>query len=415
MNKIIQKLIERLKIFFRYIKNSDKEANASGKNIFNISKLFSKKSKTKKVELDTPAPLKRPESNFSLFAPRLSLRDQTLFAKRLSFLIKAGVPILESLHILKSQMRRGSVKVFDRLIVDISNGQFLHTSLARFRRTFGDFAINIIKVGETSGVLGENLNYLAEELKKRNELRKKVIGSLVYPVFITIATIGVATLLTAYIFPKIMPIFSSLSVELPWTTRALIGVSDYLQSWGILTLILAVAVISLIIILHKTTEPVKSVIDRLLLKIPIIGKIMLNYNMANFCRTLGILLKGGMTVTQAVRVTGDTTHNWVYRKEAYVMADKIVSGKLVSNHLDAKPKVYPSLSAHMVAIGEKTGNLSETFMYLADMYEHEVDDMTKNLSSSIEPILMVFMGLIVGFVAVSVITPIYEVTKNLQR
>lgn len=368
---------------------------------FKKSKGSSKKDKNKKKKLP-------------LFV-RMSLKDQKLFAKRMSFLVQAGVPILESLHILKNQMRgRGTTRVFEIIIRDVTSGQYLHSSLGRFRGVFGDFAINIIKVGETSGGLAENLSHLANELEKRHALKRKVLGALVYPAFVTIATLGVSAILTAFIFPKILPIFSSLSVELPWTTRALLAISNYIRDWGWLTLGILIVIFIGLVILHRTVIPVKRIIDRLILKTPIVGSIALNYNMANFCRTLGTLLKGGMNVTAALQVTGDTTANLIYREEFHRMSKKVTTGKSISSHIVDAPKNYPTMLSDMVAIGEKTGNLSETLMYLAEMYENEVDDLTKNLSNSIEPILMVFLGVIVGFVAVSVITPIYEVTKNLN-
>lgn len=364
-----------------------------------------------------PAGRKRRKNRlFTRLFARFSLKDQTLFAKRLSFLVEAGVPLLESLHILRGQMGGRSRKfVFDEIIFDISNGRFLHTSLSRFRGMFGDFAINIIKVGETSGVLASNLSYLSDELKKRHELKKKLIGSLVYPIFITVATLAVSALLTAFIFPKIMPIFRSLAVEIPLSTRILIAVSNYLKDYGIVTALGIVAIIFLTIILHKTVSKIHIFFDRIILVFPVIGKIALNYNMANFTRTLGILLKGGMPVTEALKITGDTTKNLVYRKHAFVTAKRVSAGGKISSSLEEKKRIFPDMACQMIAIGERTGNLSNTLLYLADMYEHEVDDLTKNLSSSIEPVLMIFMGLIVGFVAVSVITPIYEVTQNLNN
>jgi type IV pilus assembly protein PilC len=376
---------------------------------------FTKKKIASEGEVPSDAKNKKSGRRGTLFA-RMPLKDQKLFAKRMSFLVKAGVPILESLHILKSQSKsRGTVAVFEGVIVDVSNGQYLHTALGKFNRLFGDFAVNIIKVGETSGGLADNLEYLAVELEKRHALRKKVLGALVYPAFVTVATLGVSALLTAYIFPKILPIFSSLSVELPITTRALLAVSNFLRDYGLISLGVLVLVIIGVLVLHRTNETFRHILDRLLLKIPIVGRIALNYNMANFCRTLGTLLRGGMNVTEAIKVTGDTTANLAYRREYHRISEKVMIGQQISTHLVEYPGYYPAILSHMIAIGEKTGNLSDTLLYLSDMYENEVDELTKNLSNSIEPVLMIFLGLLVGFVAVAVITPIYEVTKGLSR
>ena len=158
---------------------------------------------------------------------RLSSQEQMMFAKRLAILLKAGVPILGALKMLKKQTSsKTSLFVVDDLVKGVENGQFLHLRLGRFRKFFGDFAVNIIKVGEVSGTLHENLGYLAEEIKKQRDLKRKVFSAMVYPIFIIIATLGITALLTVYVFPKILPILTTFSTQLPLSTRALIFISS---------------------------------------------------------------------------------------------------------------------------------------------------------------------------------------------
>ncbi len=400
-------------------------ANFAEKNLPTLSKLFSRAPK-KPAEKPLPPgmPPKTPAkkdsafTSFSktVFSVRLSMSEQTLFAKRLSFLIGAGVPLLESIHVLKEQSRsRRMTRMFDAIISDVSNGQFLSTSLAKFRNTFGSFAINIIKVGEMSGVLTQNLTHLAEELRKKNLLRKKVISALVYPIIVTVATLGVATLLTVYIFPKIMPIFSSLNVKLPWSTRVLLWFSTFLQHYGLWLLLGIVLFVIAVVIIRKTVPFVRMFLDRLIFSIPFVGRMALYYNMANLCRTLGLLLQSGMTISDGLVIVGDTMENRVYKKECIAISESVKHGQQISKYLLSRQKKFPHMMSHMISIGERTGNLSGTLIYLSDLYENELDDLTKNLSSAIEPILMVTMGIVVGFVAISVITPIYEITQNLSR
>lgn len=346
---------------------------------------------------------------------RFSVKEQTLFAKRLSFLVKAGVPLLECLHIIRAQTKsRAKGKVFDSVIHDVGSGQYLATSLGKFRNFFGDFAINLIRVGEESGILSQNLVYLADELAKKHALKRKVIGALIYPLFITVATLGVTSILTVFIFPKLMPIFTSLHVELPWTTRALIATSQYLRDWGILTLIVLVALIVVFFILRKKFIEVRYWSDRLLLRLPFAGAVARSYNLTNFSRTLGLLMQSGLTLTESISITGETTNNLVYRRACERAAASIIKGEQVSKSLERENGIFPDLLVHMVAIGEKTGNLASSLMYLGELYENEVDELTKSLSSSIEPVLMILMGLLVGLIAVSVITPIYAITQHLQ-
>ncbi len=345
-----------------------------------------------------------------------SIKEQAHFAKRLSFLVKAGVPIVESLRILKRQSKSTSrSKIFDMVISDVSNGQYLATSLKKLPHIFGDFAINIIKVGESSGTLDINLNYLSEELKKKQALKQKIVGALIYPLFITTATVALTILLTVFIFPKIQPIFDSLHVVLPITTRILIFISNFLRNFGIYLFGALILFIVAFFSALKRFEAFHYVVDKLILKLPFFGSITKSYNMTNFCRTLGLLLKSGVRVTDALSITGDTTHNLVYRRECHLAAKGVLRGEKISKHLEKRSELFPDITSQMIAIGESTGNLSETLVYLSELYESEVDDLTKGLSSSIEPVLMIFMGGMVGFIAVSVITPIYEITQNLQK
>lgn len=346
---------------------------------------------------------------------RFSIKEQTFFAKRMSFLIKAGVPLVESLHLIRSQTKsKGKTQVYDAVIKDVSNGQYLATSLGKHKRMFGEFAVNLIRVGEASGVLSQNLEYLADELRKKYDLQRKVVGTLVYPVFITIATLGLTAVLTAYIFPKLMPIFTSLHVDLPWTTRALIWVSDYLRNWGFLTLFGIIALFVIFLVVRNRFEGVRMFTDRVLLKLPLAGHLARAYNLTNFCRTLGLLLRSGITLSEALIITSETTKNRVYRAASAELGKRIIQGDMISKAMTDYTGVYPDILSHMIGIGEKTGNLSNTLAYLGEMYEVEVDELAKGLSSSIEPVLMVFMGILVGIIAVSVITPVYSITQHLN-
>ncbi len=307
------------------------------------------------------------------------------------------------------------MKVFDNVLSDIANGQTLATSLGKFKKVFGNFAINIIKAGESSGTLTQNLNYLADELKKKQVLRKKIMSALLYPIIITIATFGITSLLVLYIFPKILPIFQSLKAELPLSTRIIINLVDILKHDGVFILLgLAVGIISFIIMLKKVPK-VRFAYDGFILRLPIFGNIAKDYNLTNTTRTLGLLLKSGISLNEALYITADTTENIQYKGAFHNIAGGIMKGKSVSGLIQEHPKLFPAMIGHMIAIGEKSGNLSNTLIYLSEFYESEFEDLTKNLSSAIEPVLMIIMGLIVGFVAISVITPIYEITNHLKR
>lgn len=375
-----------------------------------MNKFFAKK------VADGSAPSRHYSQTLEVAFVRFSIKEQTMFAKRLSFLIKAGVPLLDSLYLIRNQTRgKGKVKIFDAVINDVSCGQYLSTGLGKFRNHFGDFTVNLIRIGELSGILSENLMYLADELAKKHALQRKVRGALIYPIFITITTLGVTGLLTVFIFPKIMPVFVSLNITLPFTTRVLLALSTFLQSWGIHVLVLALILGACFAYVRARWYWLHRSTDRMLLVVPVVGEIARAYNVSNFCRTLGILLRSGVQVTEALEITASVTKNYVYREAYTLLAVEVMKGETIAKHIPVGTTVFPDLLSHMIAIGEKSGTLTETLGYLSDLYETEVDEQTKNLSNTIEPILLVIMGLIVGLIAVSVITPIYDITKNLKH
>lgn len=346
---------------------------------------------------------------------RLSIKDQVFFVKRLSFLIKAGIPMRESLVMIREQThKKGYSRILDAVITSVSNGQNLSTSLAKFKNTFGEFTINIIGFGEQGGILSENLEYIADELKKRQALRKKIISASLYPLVVTIATVGIVIFLMVFLFPKILPIFSSINYTLPLSTRMMISISNFISHYGVVTSIALVLVFIALTVLLKKNQSLKFYFHIALIRLPVIGKVIREYNMANFTRTMGLLLRGGITMGEALSIAAETTPNLVYKREFKILAQVINRGTKISTHLNKKRELFPDIVAQIVSVGEHSGNLSNSLLYLSEMYEAEIDDFTKNLSSMVEPVLMIAMGLIVGFIAISIITPIYGITQHLQ-
>ncbi|MEK7664225.1 MAG: type II secretion system F family protein [Patescibacteria group bacterium] len=354
--------------------------------------------------------LKQPEKLFL----RLSLRDKILFFKQLSILMRAGIPLFSSLKMLKDQARSSSMaKIVKQVILDVENGQYLATAIGKFRKVFGDLAVNIIAVGEISGTLSDNLDHLAAALKKQQSLRQKIISASVYPVFIFIATLLITIMLTVFFFPKVIPVLKSINYQLPWTTRFLIFISDSLKNHG---LSIGLSVITLIILVFFLLK-IKKIhfwYDKTLLYVPIIKKLMQAYNIANMTRTLGLLLNSGVGIVKGFHIASDTTANLVYRKELIKIADEILKGEKIFSHMKKRPELFPAMMTQMIMVGENSGKLSETFLYICHIYEEEMDNMTKNLSTAVEPLLLILMGILVGFIAVSIITPIYGITQHLK-
>jgi type IV pilus assembly protein PilC len=345
---------------------------------------------------------------------RLSIKTQILFAKRLGVLINSGVPIMEAMQILEKQSTsKPALYIFGKLTRDVESGQMLSAAMAKFKKVFGEFAVNIVSVGEASGSLSANLSYLADELNKKQELRRKIVAALVYPVFIAASTVGITILLTAYVFPKILPIFQSFKANLPWSTRVLIFLSSVLLHYWF-CLLAACLIIVIGVSLFLKNQSVRLRFDKHIIFIPFIGSIVQAYTLANFARTFGLLLKSDVPITEALKIVSATSGNLAYRKEFLAMRETLFRGEKISAHMEKQPRLFPAMLSQMIAVGETTGNLSGSLMFLAAMYEDDLNNFTKNLSTTIEPVLMIFMGLLVGFVAISIITPIYSITQNLH-
>ncbi len=339
--------------------------------------------------------------------------EQILFAKRLGMILRSGTPILQGLELLKKHTTSRSVShVYETLSQHIANGQPLSSGLGKFPELFGEFAINIVGVGETTGTLPDNLHYLAEELKKKQTLKKKVMGALIYPMLIVVATSGIAMLLTVYIFPKITPIFKSFHTALPLSTQILIAVSGFLITDG-LWLLFWIGIFVVVFLLLLRWKKFCYWYDRFLLTIPIVGTIIRYYNVVNITRTLGLLLSCDVRVVEAFEIVAKSTKNPVFRREMENAAKHALRGQKIAYQFQESTQIFPPMVPQMIAVGESTGNLSESLVFCAEMYEEEISDLTKNLTNMLEPVLMIVMGLIVGFVAISIITPIYGITQNL--
>ncbi len=353
-------------------------------------------------------------AGISRFA-RLKTQEKITFARHLSMVVRAGLPLLEGLQMLRRQRFSKTLgAVIDQLVADVNAGRPLADSLGRFPQLFGDFFTNIVRVGEASGTLGDNLAYLADEIRKGRELQGKVRSALIYPVVLLVATIAVVSFLTFFVFPKILPVLSGFNVQLPLTTRILIGVLDVLSKYGIVGGLAAIAAIVGLRFLFTRVRPFRKAFHGFLLGIPVTGQLMMNVNVANFSRVLGILLKSGVHIVEGIQVTSATFSNLVYKDVLMRAADGIRRGESLGAELERYPRAFPPLMTGIVTIGEQTGNLEGNLIYLSEHYTEETDEALKTMTALLEPILLVGMGLLVGFVALSIILPIYSLSQGIR-
>lgn len=354
----------------------------------------------------------------SIFLKRrtLSLKEQAYIASRLSFLIGAEVSLLQALVMLRAQSKKKKEQhIFDTLIGDISRGVFLGTSLSRITPRFSALAVHVITTGEITGTLGASLKHVAEELKKRHVLITKIISALVYPACIGIATMGVSAMIILYILPKIIPVFSSLKATLPLSTQILLGI-HYTLSHYALFIFLAFGVVFVVsLFIWKKYRGVRIWLVRITLSVPLCGTIIKRYEIAQTFRTLGTLLRNNISLDVALINVSRGCVAALYEDEYRRIAHEVTRGVRMSSMLSQRPHLFPAMVSDMVGVGESSGNSMEVSLYISEYFERELDEVIKNMSSVLEPILMVIMGLIVGFVAIAVITPIYEITQNIKK
>ncbi len=352
---------------------------------------------------------------FSRIFDRISVQERINFARHLALVVKAGLPVFEGLKIIEEQAESPVLKkVIESLMNDVNNGKFLADGLQKYEHLFGVFFINIVRVGEASGTLAKNLLYLADELGREKALQSKVRSAMVYPLVILVATIGVAGFLTFYVFPKLIPVFGSLNVQLPFTTRILLSTLNFLRAYGLQLLGGLIVFLVIARVVFKKVLPVRYVFDMLLLYIPVVSDLTISVNMVNFTRVLGLLLKSGVKIVEALDITKNTFNNLAYKRVLGAAGEEIRKGGQLGTYLAGSKRMFPPLVSGMVRIGESTGNLEENLEYLSQFYDDEVDTKLHSLTALIEPLMLLMMGLLVGFVALSIITPIYSISQGIK-
>lgn len=352
------------------------------------------------------------ETNLSIGG--VSLVQKMLFAKHLSMMLKSGIAITDALRLLYNSSRGKFRLVIGGIYSSVKAGQPLASALAKYPHIFSSFFHGSILAGEASGNLENNLDNIAVQLKKDKELNDKIKSALFYPVIVLIVALAMGLFISFYILPKIVPMLAGLKINLPWTTKILIALSSFVQSYGLALVIIIVGLIIFLPILvkQKWTQPF---FHRLWLNLPVVGLMTKNLNLARFSLNLGVLLKSGLTITEALKLTADSLTNYYYQQALINIKKAVDKGAKLSVNMNNYNDYFPELAIRMIKIGEESGRLEETLLYLADFFETEVDSAAKNLSIAVEPILLVFIGLVVGFLAIAIITPIYSITGGVIR
>lgn len=349
------------------------------------------------------------------FFSSVSELDTVLFAKHLSVMTRSGISLAESVETLIDQTTsRTFRRILGKVLADIENGQPLSKALARHPKVFSAFYTNLIEIGERSGNLSQNLDYLAKQLTKNHEFRVKVKSATLYPMIVLSLAVIVGAGVSVFALPKLIDLFTGFDVALPLNTRILIFISVMMRDYGLLMIGVLLGAIGALRMLLRL-PPVHMAWHALLLRLPVTGPIIRNTQLALMCRGLGVMIGGGIPIATALQVQKDNTSNLVYRFYLSGIIDAVNSGGMLSSQFATKKYRYiPPIVGKVLAAGEKSGTVDELLMYLGDHFEGEVDEATKSISVVLEPLLLFVITAIVGFVALSIITPIYQLTGSIK-
>ncbi len=343
----------------------------------------------------------------------ISLVEKMIFSKNLAVMMGAGLSLTKALDVLAEQAKSEKFKkIIKSISSDVQKGEQLSESMQKHKSVFSDLYISMIKVGETAGNLQEVLNSLASQMKKDHEILSRVRGALIYPGVILTAMLGVGALMMAIVVPSLSQTFEDLGVDLPATTQFVIALSDFLVGFWYIALILIIVFVFSFVKAIKT-ERGKKIFDKIVLKLPVIGNLSKQLNSARFSRMLATLVDAGVSIVDALGILSETLSNWYFSNSVANAAKEIQKGETLNKSLVKYKDIYPPLVIQMVEVGEETGELTNIMSQLADFYEEEVDNVTKNMSTIIEPILMIFIGVAVGFFAISMITPMYSMLDSI--
>lgn len=390
------------------------EATMDGDDKFSVSRELKSRGYTPITIIE------KKENNFDPLALFRSLfggvknSELIIVTKNLSGMIKAGLSLSRALSVLEKQTKNDILqKILNAVVLEINSGGTLSSGLNKFPKTFSKLFVSMTRAGEESGNLANSLSEVGLILEKSNNLTKKVKGALIYPGVIISAMIVVGVLMFAFIVPTLAKTFKELNVSLPKSTQAVIALGDFFSNNLILAFVILILAGFGLFSLFRARFMAKY-IDFVIIRLPMLGTMVKEINTARTARTMASLLVSGVSITRAIEITEDVVQNIYYKKILVKAKEEIEKGSPFSQAFNESQGLYPVMMTEMIQVGEETGKLSDMLLQIASFYEEEVENKTKNLSTIIEPVLMVFVGGGVGFFAMSMITPLYSILDNIN-
>ncbi len=353
---------------------------------------------------------KKKEFNFSI-GSGVNIGAVANFTRQLSTMIASGLPLTDSLVVLQKQTENKKLQeIVAQIADDIQGGSTFATSLAKHPKAFSIAYINIVKAGESSGTLDKVLLKLADTMEKEREFQAKVKGAFIYPTIILIAMALVITVIMIFVIPKLSELYSQLNVQLPLPTKIIMALSGFMVNFWWLVILVIVG-FTILLRRYRSTESGALVVDKIILKIPIMGKLNRDSSLTEFTRTLSSLIAAGVPILEGLKISGDVAGNATHRlaiKKAAVLVEK---GSQLSKAI-GQDDTFPAIVPQMIAVGEETGKIDEVLARVSNYFDLEVDHQVKNLTASLEPIIMIVLGVMVAFLVISIIMPIYGLTSS---
>ncbi len=342
------------------------------------------------------------------------LKEKIAFIQNLDLLLKSGVSAPRAMRIISKQTSNKKFRnTLDLMAGNVEAGKSLHETMSDFPKIFSHIFVSMVEVGEISGNLEKSLEYLRIQLQREADLKSKTKGAMIYPGVIISAMLIIGIALAIFVLPSLTATFKDFDTQLPFTTKLVIGFSDFMA--GNAALVIG-GLIGLVVgfIAFMRTAVGGRLLDTFLLNMPLINPVVKKINMARFSRILGSLMKSGISVVQGLSVTSQAMDNVYYREVLLEAAEAVKVGKPLTQALGEHSKLFPFIVTQMLSIGEETGNLENILDQLAEHFEAEVDDTMKNMSSIIEPLLLLVIGGVVGFLALALISPIYNISNSIS-
>ena len=335
-------------------------------------------------------------------------KDIVIFTRQFATMIDAGLPLVQALEILSKQTENKALaKVIGEVKIDVEGGSTFADALKKHPRMFSELYANMVAAGEAGGILDTILNRLAQYIEKAMKLKKKVKGAMIYPSVIVSVAILVIVIIMVFVVPTFAKMFTTLGGILPLPTRIILAMSHFLAGIGGLIVLASIIGIVVFIVQFRKTEKGKTIIDAIMLKFPIIGVLILKVAIAKFTRTLGTLVSSGVPILDSLEITAKTAGNKIIERAVYEVRKGVSEGKTLADPLE-KAKVFPPMVTQMISVGESTGAVDNMLNKIADFYDDEVDNAVANLTSMLEPLIMVFLGATVGFIIIAMYLPIFK-------